>query len=256
MLSKTGDIAFMAVIQDYFEQIFSVLESVKNESTALETAAELIAKAYINGNTIYVFGCTHSAILAEDVFYRAGAPAFWRPLWGPGMSIATTPGFLTSAVEHNEEIGNAVIGCSQIKQDDVLVLISTSGKNAAPVAVADAALKRGAKLIILTSSNYRGQSGNHSTVGNLWHFEKDAVIIDNHAPCGDASIVAGGCAMGPVSTIAGSFIMHTISALAVEKIVEAGLTPPVFLSSNTPGGREHNEKLLSEPKVRDAYLLP
>ena len=256
MPENTGDIVFMAIVQDYFEQVFSVLESVKNENSALEAAAEEIARAYIAGNTVYVFGCTHSAILAEDVFYRAGAPAFWRPLWGPGMSIATTPGFLTSAVEHNEEIGKAVVGCSQMKKDDVLVLVSTSGKNAAPVAVAEAALKRGAKLIILTSSNYRGQKGNHSSVGNLWHFEKDAVIIDNHAPCGDASISAGGCAMGPVSTIAGSFIMHTISALAIEKIVDAGLTPPVFLSSNAPGGKEHNEKLLSEQKIRDAYLLP
>ena len=246
----------MSVVQDYFDQVSAVLTSINSEFAVLDNAAKVIADAYISGNTIYIFGCTHSAILAEDVFYRAGAPAFWRPLWGPGMSIATTPGFLTSAVEHNEAVGNAVVECSQMKAGDVLVLVSTSGKNAAPVAVADAALKRGAKLIILTSSNYRDQQGNHSCIGNLWHFEKEAVIIDNHAPCGDASVIAGNCAMGPVSTIAGSFIMHSISALAVEKIVQAGLTPPVFLSSNAPGGLEHNEKLLQDQKIRDAYLLP
>ena len=62
--------------------------------------------------------------------------------------------------------------------------------------------------------------------------------------------------MGPLSTIAGSFIMHTLSALAVEKIAARGLTPPVFLSSNAPGGREHNEKFLAVPEVRGAFLLP
>ena len=246
----------MSVIQNYFEQATAILSKISNDSSALEAAAEVIAEAYTNDHTIYVFGCTHSAILAEDVFYRAGAPAFWRPLWGPGMSIATTPGFLTSAVEHSEEIGRAVIECSQIKKDDVLVVLSTSGKNGAPVAVAEAAQKRGAKLIIITSSNYKDQKGNHSTIPNLWHFEKEAVIIDNKVPSGDASITAGGCAMGPVSTIAGSFIMHTISALSVEKIVAAGFTPPVFLSSNAPGGLVHNEKLLADQKIRDAYLLP
>lgn len=246
----------MSVVQNYLEKVTSILEQVSQENQALDAAAELISQAYCASKTVYIFGCTHSAILAEDVFYRAGAPAFWRPLWGPGMSIATTPGFLTSAVEHNEEIGNAVIECSQIKKDDVLVVISTSGKNAAPVAVADAALKKGAKLIILTSSNYKEQKGNHSTFANLFCFEKDAVIIDNHVPCGDASITAGGCAMGPVSTIVGSYIMHSISALAVEKIVAAGFTPPVFLSSNAPGGLAHNEKLLADQKIRDAYLLP
>lgn len=246
----------MPVIQDYLRQIQQLLTEISNETAAMEQAAEVIANAYCLGQTIYIFGCTHSAILAEDVFYRAGAPAFWRPLWGPGMSIASTPGFLTSAVEHNEAIGNAIVECSQIKKGDVLVIASTSGKNGAPVAVADSALKRGAKLILLTSSNYREQAGNHSTIPNLWSFADRAVIIDNHVPCGDASIEAGNCPMGPVSTVAGSFIMHSISALAVEKIVAAGLTPPVFLSSNAPGGKAHNEALLNDPKVRNAYLLP
>ena len=84
----------MSVIKNYLEQETALLSKISQESSALDAAAGLIAQAYTNGRTIYVFGCTHSAILAEDVFYRAGAPAFWRPLWGPGMSIATTPGFL------------------------------------------------------------------------------------------------------------------------------------------------------------------
>ncbi|MBO4647453.1 MAG: sugar isomerase domain-containing protein [Lentisphaeria bacterium] len=246
----------MVIIRNYLEKASGILEEIGRDAGSLDRAAEVIAQGYLNGRTIYVFGCTHSAILAEDVFYRAGAPAFWRPLWGPGMSIATTPGFLTSAVEHSEEVGRAVIECSQMQAGDVLVVLSTSGKNAAPVAVAETALKRGAKLIIVTSSAYKDQKGNHRTIANVWQFENEAVIIDNHVPCGDASITVAACAMGPLSTIAGSFIMHSISALAVEKIVAAGHTPPVFLSSNAPGGRAHNEKLLADPKLRDAYLLP
>ena len=62
--------------------------------------------------------------------------------------------------------------------------------------------------------------------------------------------------MGPVSTIAGSFLVHTLSALSIEKIMEKGLTPPVFLSSNAPGGLTHNRKLLEDPAVRGAFLLP
>ena len=246
----------MDIIRNYLEKASGLLEEIGRDTGSLDRAAEVVAQGYLSGRTIYVFGCTHSAILAEDVFYRAGAPAFWRPLWGPGMSIATTPGFLTSAVEHSEEVGRAVIECSQMQADDVLVVLSTSGKNAAPVAVAEAALKRGAKLIIVTSSAYKDQKGNHSSIANVWQFENEAVIIDNHVPCGDASISVADCAMGPLSTIAGSFIMHSISALAVEKIVAAGHIPPVFLSSNAPGGRAHNDKLLADPKLRDAYLLP
>lgn len=108
------------IITDYLQNAEAVLKAAAGEEKALKLAAQIIADAYAAGHKIYIFGCTHSAILAEDVFYRAGAPAFWRPLWGPGMSITTTPGFLTSAVEHSEEIGNEVIRCSQMAAGDVL----------------------------------------------------------------------------------------------------------------------------------------
>ena len=60
-------------------------------------------------------------------------------LWGPGMSIATTPGFLTSAVERSREVGEAIIDNSQIEAGDVLVVISSSGKNACLLYTSDAA---------------------------------------------------------------------------------------------------------------------
>ena len=104
----------MAFLKDYRDNASGLLATIAEaEEPALDQAADIIAKAYAAGRTIYVFGCTHSAILAEDVFYRAGAPCFWRPLWGPGMSIAQTPGFLTSAAEHNEMLGNDIINCSR-----------------------------------------------------------------------------------------------------------------------------------------------
>lgn len=244
------------VVDAYYEKVQELLSSLRAEKESIHAAAGLIADAYQAGRGIYIFGCTHSAILSEDVFYRAGAPAFWRPLWGPGMSIATTPGFLTSAMEKNEEVGRSVIRCSRITGDDVLVVVSTSGKNAAPVAAAEEALKLGVKLILITSSFYREQTGNHSRFPNLWAFRDKAVILDNHVPCGDAMITEPGCPMGPGSTIAGSFLMHALSAESVRLITERGLTPPVFLSSNAPGGLDHNRKLLEQPQVREAFLLP
>ncbi len=245
------------IIDEYLEKSCGILRQIAScEKEKLDRAAGIIASAYGAGRTIYIFGCTHSAILAEDVFYRAGAPAFWRPLWGPGMSITTTPGFLTSAAEHNEELGRSVVECSQMTEGDVLVVASTSGKNAAPLAVAEAALERGAQVVIICSSAYRGQRGNHSGLANMFDLEDRAVIIDNHVPEGDASIEVGDVRMGPLSTIAGSFIMHTLSALSIECLQSAGVDAPVFMSSNAPGGRERNEKLMARPEIRDNYLLP
>ncbi len=245
------------LLQDYLNRANSLLSVIATEeSSVLERGASLLATAHSQDRGIYIFGCTHSAILAEDVFYRAGAPVFWRPLWGPGMTISSTPGLLSTAAEQNEELGRAIVNCSRLTSGDVLVVASTSGKNAAPLAVAEAALARGVSVIAITSSHYRDQRGNHSRLANLWALAEQILIIDNHVPCGDASIQVGDCGMGPVSTIAGSFIMHSLSALAVAQLQKRGLPPPVFRSSNAPGGREHNEALLSQPKWQEAFLLP
>ncbi len=245
------------ILDHYLTAAKNVLESIASrEAASLETAAAAVADAYQAGHRIYIFGCTHSAILAEDVFYRAGAPAFWQPLWGPGMNIATTPGFLTSAMERCEEAGRAIVENSQLQAGDVLLVISTSGKNAAPVAVAATALQRQASVIVISSSAYREARGNHSTIGSLWQLVDRVIMIDNHVPCGDAAIEAGNCPMGPLSTLAGSFLVHSLSALAVEQLAGRGIMPPVFLSSNAPGGREHNEALLNLPGMREKFMLP
>ena len=233
-------------IERYLASAQTILATVaKQEQQSLDRAADLIAKAYAAGKMIYVFGCTHSAILAEDVFYRAGAPTFWRPLWGPGMS------------EHNEKLGEDIIKCSRISAGDVLVILSTSGKNAAPVAVAETALKKGVQVIAVCSGNYSDQKGDHSRIANLFALKDQVLLIDNHVPCGDASVVVcNDTPMAPVSTMAGSFIMHTISALTIEKLRAMNVDAPVFLSSNAPGGKERNEALLQRDDIQAAYLLP
>lgn len=240
----------------YHQAVQGLLDAVSGqEKETIDRAAALIASACAAQHVIYVFGCTHSAILAEDVFYRAGAPAFWRPLWGPGMNIATTPGFLTSAAEHNEALGRDVIACSRLTRGDVLVVLSTSGKNAAPVAAAAEALERGAGVIAVSSSAYSAAHGNHSKYPSLWAIP-GLLMIDNHVPLGDASVPAAGVPMGPLSTIAGSFIMHALSAAAVEKLSALGIEAPVFRSSNAPGGLERNLALLEQPGMRETFLLP
>ena len=161
---------------------------------------------------------------------------------------------ITNSAAETRALGERL--AEQLKAGDVLVVASTSGKNAAPVAVADAAMERGAELIVIASSAYRKQRGNHSRLPNLWALEDEAIIIDNHVPEGDASIDVGDVRMGPLSTIAGSFIMHSLSALSIEKLQAMGIEAPVFMSSNAPGGRERNERLMERPDVRANYMLP
>ena len=143
-----------------------------------------------------------------------------------------------------------VMGGSFVRSGNIGDVIVASVKSAIP----GGKVKKGdvvKAVIVRTTFGLQREDGSH-----IKFDDNAAVIIDNHVPCGDASIKVKECPMGPVSTIAGSFLVHTLSALSIEKIMEKGLTPPVFLSSNAPGGLAHNRKLLEDPAVRGAFLLP
>ena len=246
----------MNAIGDYARNIAELLEKiVATETGNLDEAAEAIFNVYRQGGKVYVFGCTHSAILSEEVCYRAGELAIFIPVFGPGMSVVTTPPVITSALERNEQIGRDIVASSRFTAADAIVVNSTSGKNAVPVEVALGCKRLGMSVIAVTSKAYGRFPANHSSGRNLGTADLD-VVIDNHVRPGDCGADVGGLSMAPVSTIAGTFIMHAISIRITEKMQAAGITPPLLMSANVPGGAEHNAAILDKDEVRAVYNLP
>ncbi|POZ91647.1 sugar isomerase domain-containing protein [Petrotoga sp. SL27] len=240
----------------YLESIKKVLDEVEqNEKENIEKAAQLIYETAKNDKHVYIFGCTHSSILAEEVYYRAGTLALFEPIFVPGLSVTTTKPRLTSFIERNEQYGKDIVESSRINKGDCIIVVSTSGGNAVPVTVALESKRRGAKVITLISKNYEKFDSNHST-GKKLGDETFDVVIDNHVPVGDSVIPINGVTMGPVSTYAGAYILHSISMRVAEKYLENGEQPDILVSSNIPGGEQMNKELFKKKRVRNLYFLP
>ncbi len=78
-------------------------------------------------------------------------------------------------------------------------------------------------------------------------------MLDNGAPYGDAVLdLPGGGKVCAVSSITAALLAQLITAESVRRLVEAGDTPPVYLSANIPGGDDHNHALeaLYEGRIR------
>jgi len=233
-----------------------VLDEVEqNEKENIKKAAHLIYETAKNEKHVYIFGCTHSSILAEEVYYRAGSLAIFEPIFVPGLTVATTKPRLTSYIERNEQYGKDIVESSRITKSDCIIVVSTSGRNAVPVTVALESKRRGAKVITLISKNYEKFDSNHST-GKKLSDETFDVVIDNHVPVGDSVIPINGVTMGPVSTYAGAFILHSISLRVAEKYLENGEQPDILVSSNIPEGEQMNKELFKKKRVRELYFLP
>jgi uncharacterized phosphosugar-binding protein len=208
------------------------------EAANVEAAAELLAGAWMAGRRLYGFGCNHSGLLIDDLFYRAGTPVFMNPLHVPGLRLDTGSPLLGSELEKLPGLAHRVLDTTALEPGDVLLVVSTSGRNAVPVEMARGGRERRLRVVALTS---RAAGGDDARLAHL----ADAVM-DTDVPRGDAALVLDGLdqPVGPLSTIVGAFLLHAWLARTAEMLLERGVDPPVLVSGNQPGGMERNRAVL------------
>jgi uncharacterized phosphosugar-binding protein len=81
------------------------------------------------------------------------------------------------------------------------------------------------------------------------------LTIDNCGVMGDACVELPGMPglVGSSSTITGAFIVNLIIVQGIEEAMTRGVTPEIYISSNSDGD-EHNERLLLKYKNRIRHL--
>lgn len=246
----------MGQIDRYFETVLEILKNVQySQKENMEKVSDLFADTVASGNSIFITGCSHSNIFAQEVFYRAGGFILMNPIFLPGMNLQEFPPTRTSKIERISGVAEAVLSEAPIKEGDVLVIASISGRNAVPVELALYAKEHGIKIVALTSMNYSGNVTSRHSSGKLLYQIAD-YILDVQCPKGDAVLEIEGlpAKTAPSSTVTGIMMLHSIIAQTLESLVAKGITPPVFLSGNLDGGDHHNKQLLEKHKNQIHYM--
>ncbi|MED3962663.1 SIS domain-containing protein [Niallia taxi] len=243
------------MLEMYFDKATEKIELVrKNEMKQMKEAANRIAVAIQNEGIIQLFGCGHSHILTEEVCYRAGGLVPINPiLYGPLMLHEGA--LRSSELERQNGLAEKFMSEQDIRQEDVMVVISTSGRNPVPVDVAQIAKDKGAFVIGITSMEYsKSQPSRHISGKHLYNSVD--LVIDNFATKGDAALTYNkvNVPFGPTSTVVGAVIINAILAESVKILADKGIEPPVFLSGNMDGADEHNSKLVEKYKKRIRLL--
>ncbi|OEI83593.1 sugar isomerase domain-containing protein [Brucella sp. BO3] len=235
----------------YFNDVIARLSGLRDRLAAqMEKAADLIAAAARADRRVYVFGTGHSHIMAEELHYRAGGLAITVPILCG--SIMLQDGAVASS--HFERIEGAVrpiLDRYGIRDGDVLVVVSNSGVNAAPIEAARYAREKGAAVIALTSVAY----SNTIAKGRTQLLSLADVVLDNDAPAGDAVLEIAGSALkvGPVSTALGVTILNAVFADVAARLVGEG-DAPIYLSANMPGSGDINRSLVERYRDRNPHL--
>lgn len=240
----------------YIDTVLRTIEKAWNsQQPALEKASGMLYRTICDKHSVFVFGCSHAGMLAEEVFYRTGGLAILNPIFFSGTLLNTRPVTMTSKLERLPGLGTIILEENGVKSGDCLILHSNSGRNTVPVEMAMVARGMGVSTIGFTSMQHsRSVTSRHPSGRKL--YEVCDVVIDNCGVPGDAAIRVEGLAepMGPTSTAVGASLIHAIVIEAVEKLLADGVTPPVFMSANLDGGDAHNRKIFEEYKNNIFYM--
>jgi uncharacterized phosphosugar-binding protein len=222
-------------MSEYLTKITEILTRIEEEEgEKMRRVSEMVADTIEADGLIFVFGCGHSHLPGLDTFYRAGGLANVSAMLDTDLMLHNGAA-KSSRMEKMSGIAPEVFRRYTPQKKDLIFIFSASGKNQVPVEMGDAAQAAGIPSVGVSSSAY-------FDCGGRLHEHVD-VAIDCKVPYGDACIAVGDAKMGGLSTAAACFILNTCLIDGAKLALERGVTPPIYLSGNVEGGREHNVKL-------------
>jgi uncharacterized phosphosugar-binding protein len=136
-------------------------------------------------------------------------------------------------MEKQEGLAAEILSAHDIRPADAGIVISNSGRNAAPVEMAIEMKRHGIPVIAITSLQHSG-SVTPAHAGGTKLMDAADVVLDNGAPYGDAvvRVAALDARIGAVSTVTGAALINSVFILAAEKMLAEGSEPILLPSGN------------------------
>jgi uncharacterized phosphosugar-binding protein len=231
----------------YADSIHTLLQRIEaTQMGKIQEAAAALAETIARDGIIYTFGTGHSHLIAEDVVYRAGGLVPIDAILEPSLT-GHQQVHKSETMERVEGIAEVILNYYDIQPKDALIIISNSGRNAAPIEMAKIAHDRACPVIAVTSlSHSQGTNSRHSSGKKLFDFAD--IVIDNQAPKGDTILHLEGMAapIGACSGVTGLFIMQMMMVATCQALLEKGIQPPVFRSGNLDGSDSFNKAMMKK----------
>lgn len=221
---------------------------------AIERVAKKISDSIAEGGVLHIFGSGHSHMIAEETFHRAGGLACINAMLEESLMEINAGGRAT-LLERLPGYAEVLLSGYDLRPGEVIIVISNSGMNAVPIEVAMECKRRGLFVVALTNLEHsRSVQSRHASGKKLYEVADE--ILDNCSVYGDAEQHIDGLEqkIGPTSSLGGIAVIQTLVSAICAELLSRGQVPPVFISSNRPGGDDHNVRLEEKYRNRVRYL--
>ncbi|TMX44556.1 SIS domain-containing protein [Vibrio sp. Hep-1b-8] len=230
---------------EYLNNVLKLLDNVaENQASLMLETAQVIADAIENNGLVHVVGCGHSQMFAQELFHRAGGSVAVNAILPSALCLAPYAPMSTWAERQCGLAEVALNGEKDIREGDVLIVVSTSGRNAVPIEFAMEGQKRGLKVIALTSTAFSGATSSRHPSGKKLAECAD-IVLDNPGEPGDATVQVPNSDFktGSTSSVMGFAILNSIMGTANKLLVERGYEDLILASVNSTGAVNNDEVL-------------
>lgn len=224
----------------YIDAVTDLVDKIRETQLAnLDEAARLISDSLAADGVVFTFGSGHSYSLALEAFSRAGGLGPVQLIVSPALAMVEGAE-RSSRVERLTGFAEALLPDYDLRQGDVLIVISNSGRNAVAIEAALHARELGLKIIAITNVEHsRSEPSRHASGKRL--MEIADVVLDTCGVHGDAILEIPGVAgrVAPTSTVAGAIFVNALVAQVAQNLAATGISPPILVSANidTPAPR-------------------
>jgi uncharacterized phosphosugar-binding protein len=212
----------------------------KNKET-LEKLGPIIGKSLADGGILHTFGSGHSDIIGREIIGRAGGLVCISGIQDP------TAGFIENLNGYGSKLAERYARFYGMKEGEVIIVISNSGKNASPIEVALEAKKRGLTVVAVTCMAMSQEVASQHASGKKLYEVAD-YVLDNNGVTGDAIVPLPGTDVkaGPTSTLTGAILLNLLQMEVIEYLAGQNLPLPLLRSQNLEGAMEKNQELAAK----------
>lgn len=237
-------------IEKFSKKINGIIKKISNkEKSKIKDVAKILAKKYLEGNHLYIFGTGHNHCIAEESLHRAGAFAGVTPMLD--IKADFTQGITkASANERNKSLAKKILKKYKLLKGESIIIFSNSGINQLPIEIGKIAKKKGLYVIAVLSIKY-ANSLKSKSIKNLSHYSD--IYIDNYSPIGDTIFEEKNIGISSSSTITGIFILNSLWA-EMFKFLKNEKLLPFYKSSNLPRSKFHNNRIENKFKNKNVFL--
>jgi uncharacterized phosphosugar-binding protein len=250
----------MDVINDYLDKCRQLINTVGQQTLAIQQAAAWFAETILAGRMVHVFGSGHSRIMVEEMWPRYGSFPGFNPIVELSLTfhnlvVGANGQRQAMFLENVPGLAERILRNFDLSTQDTALVISSSGCNVVPIEMAEHFQKQNIRVVALITRQHAEKSVSKRADGKKLQDFAD-LILDTGAPVGDAMVYVPhlDTPVSPGSTVGGAILINAIKAETARLLTAAG-QPPKVLSGAVVVGAERAVQLFESAYDEHAHRL-